>query len=77
MSNHVKSCGCLQETKGKKLELIGQTFGKLTVIEYIGVKNKESLWKCKCKCGNECEAIGWHLTSGIKSSCGCLRSKGE
>lgn len=77
MSNHVKSCGCLQESKGKKLELIGQTFGKLTVTEYIGVKNKESLWKCKCECGNECEAIGWHLTSGRKSSCGCLRSKGE
>ena len=37
-----------------KKNLIGQTFGKLTVIEETPLrKNKSIVWKCKCECGNE------------------------
>ena len=37
-----------------KKNLIGQTFGKLLVIEETSLrKNKSVVWKCKCECGNE------------------------
>lgn len=76
-SGHTKSCGCLKKSSGQKLSIIGEVFGKLTVISYEGSKNSETLWKCKCECGNEIIAVGWHLTRGLKNSCGCLKSKGE
>ena len=38
----------------KKVDLIGQKFGKLLVLEYSGRdKYGKSLWKCRCSCGNE------------------------
>ena len=42
---------------GKALDLIGQRFGRLTVIEKIGTKNSKVMWKCKCDCGNYTEVI--------------------
>ena len=42
-----KSCGCINNRNN----LIGKTFGLLTVIEYCGRKNNSLLWKCKCECG--------------------------
>lgn len=50
----VKSCGCLkQETdrapKGNVIDLTGQTFGLLKVIERAGSDNRgEALWECEC-----------------------------
>ena len=36
-----------------KINLIGQTFGKLTVLEETSKrKNKSVIWKCQCDCGN-------------------------
>lgn len=37
----------------KKLNLIGKKFGKLTVIDYDGIINKRSSWKCLCECGTK------------------------
>ena len=64
-----KSCGCLENLSGKK-------FGKLTVIDKDkqGSKNN-TLWKCKCDCGNNVLVIHSRLTSGNVQSCGCLRSE--
>ena len=40
------------------IDLKGQKFGRLTVLEFAGIlKRKEqqySMWKCKCECGNIC-----------------------
>lgn len=33
--------------------ILGQKFGTLTVVEYIGVENKNSYWVCQCDCGNK------------------------
>jgi hypothetical protein len=52
--------------------LIGEEFGKLTVIGYEGVKNKNSYWKCKCECGNETVICRPNLLKA--ESCGCLIS---
>lgn len=57
-------------------DLIGTTYGKLTVDEYIGVKylgrNRSHLYKCHCICGTE-NVITTRamLLKGDKKSCGC------
>lgn len=79
-NGHTKTCGkCnFRNDNIPKLKLIGQRFGHLTVLEYLGTNNNTSLWKCKCDCGNEISVVGWHLTKGIVKSCGCLKqSYGE
>lgn len=62
-----QSCGCLNDLSGKQ-------FGRLTVIE----KDKSdeynnTLWKCKCSCGNDISVMHSRLTTGNVQSCGCLR----
>lgn len=54
-------------------DLTGQKFGKITPIKPLDKrKNKKVVWLCKCDCGNECEIVGTHLTSGNTRSCGCI-----
>lgn len=39
--------------KGKPDELIGKTFGKLTVVERLeNSKDRRKVYRCKCECGN-------------------------
>jgi len=59
---------------GKFIDLTGQTFGRLKVIEYAG-NNKEcrALWLCVClNDGNEIVVLGKLLRNGHVKSCGCL-----
>ena len=53
--------------------LIGNKYGKLTVIDYAG-KSKYGgrLWLCRCECGNEVIVQTAQLNNGRKKSCGCL-----
>jgi hypothetical protein len=54
----------------------GNTYGKLTVIEYAGANSRHhATWRCKCDCGNEIIATGGHLRCGGVKSCGCLRNQ--
>lgn len=56
-----------------KLDLKGQVFERLTVIEEAGRNTKkEILWKCKCSCGNTTEVTTYRLRKGETKSCGCL-----
>ena len=55
--------------------LIGQKFGRLTVIEFDGTKNHNSMWHCRCDCGREISVYGCHLKSGLTQSCGCYNSE--
>lgn len=58
----------------KKLDLLGQKFGRLLVIDFEPfVKNKDSHWKCQCDCGKIIVTKGTNLTHGVTKSCGCLR----
>lgn len=63
---------------GKVKNLIGQKFGKLTVIEQHGFTkankhgNRYAIWYCKCDCGNYCEMNTGTLTRKQNHSCGCL-----
>lgn len=56
------------------INLIGQRFGRLTVIERAGSdKRKESIWRCQCKCGGERLVLSSLLRDGRVTSCGCAR----
>ena len=59
----------------KTLNLTGQKFGKLTVKKFVDVKNENSRFLCKCKCGNEKIVYGNHLKTGNTQSCGCLKKE--
>lgn len=60
-----------------KLNLINQTFGKLTVIEETSKrKNKSVVWKCLCECGNEIEASTKELRSdGVQMCANCGKQR--
>ena len=54
--------------------MIGQSFGKLTVVSANGKdKHGKPLWNCVCVCGKDTVAVGAELRSGHKKSCGCAR----
>ena len=57
-------------------DLIGQRFGRLTVLSYVYKKERGSHWLCKCDCGQEKIIPGEYLTRGKTKSCGCLRKDG-
>jgi len=54
-------------------QLIGQKFGRWTVIKEIG-RNKRgcALWLCHCDCGAYGKQITSVLKNGASKSCGCL-----
>ncbi len=46
----------------KRRELKGMKFGEWTVLEYSHIgKRGQSVWKCKCSCGNIIEVEGDNL----------------
>lgn len=58
----------------KKVDLTGRVFGKLSVIELIGQdKYRNSIYRCRCECGEETTALTAQLQRGAKKSCGCTR----
>lgn len=59
----------------KRIDITGQTFGKLTVIRYSHTSEKryEAFYLCKCECGTETTVTYGHLSSGHTRSCGCLQ----
>lgn len=77
VSGHTKSCGCLQKditAKKAAKDLLGQKFGKLTVIEKTNKRKYESqrvVWKCKCDCGKIVEYTSQTLLTNSATSCGC------
>lgn len=56
----------------KRMNLVGQKFGRLTVKEFYDVKHGMSRWICDCDCGNTNVIVyGNHIKSGNTISCGC------
>lgn len=50
--------------------LIGQRFGKWTVIDFQGWQNGRASFKCRCECGNESQIPYGNLIRGLTKSCG-------
>lgn len=60
----------------KKLDLMHQKFGKLTVIDSApNDKHGNKRWKCQCECGNITFVDSHTLVSGRSKSCGCVHSE--
>ena len=62
-----------------KKDLLGQRFGRLTVIgagerpeftSYTGL-----YWRCRCDCGREATVRSQSLLNGNTRSCNCLRTE--
>lgn len=59
-------------TKTSAVDLAGQKFGRLAVMERAGSTTKGlALWRCTCDCGAERIVAGAALRSGNSRSCGC------
>ena len=56
----------------KYKDITGQTFGRLTVIGPVRIKNKLK-WECQCSCGNTITKLAGDLNTGRVNSCGCLK----
>lgn len=61
----------------KFIDLTGQKFGRLTVVEraedYVTKNGKKyTQWLCKCECGNIKIISTSRLKDGTTKSCGCL-----
>ena len=59
----------------KFIDLTGQRFGRLTVIERTVSTNKNAKWRCECDCGNIVSVFGMDLKSEKTKSCGCIHSQ--
>lgn len=60
---------------GRKSLMIGQRFGRLTVLEEGDrTRSGNVKWVCKCDCGTITKPInGANLKDGTTQSCGCLK----
>lgn len=55
------------------LNMIGKSFGRLTVESRAGSSDKHATWNCICLCGKTHIVKTKHLMSGGTNSCGCLK----
>lgn len=72
------SCGDDRHKVGKGLvDLSGQRFGRLTVLEATSRRDKKGsvYWRCRCDCGKELEATQDNLMYGNYRSCGCRQEE--
>ncbi|MBD5150214.1 MAG: hypothetical protein HDT18_07585 [Oscillibacter sp.] len=56
---------------GKKLDLTGQRFGKLTALHPAENIGSRTTWLCQCDCGRQAVVMTRYLRSGCTVSCGC------
>ena len=59
----------------KLVDLTGQKFNLLTVIDRAENRNGSVYWNCICDCGNKTVVSGTNLRSGAVKSCRCLIRK--
>lgn len=71
LDGSTKSCGCLIHAPQYE-NLLGKTFGRLTVIRFLRCNRRGAVWECHCRCGAIREVSGTHLRLGRSKSCGCL-----
>jgi len=68
-----KSCGCLSR-EIRVEDITGQRFGRLVVIRLSDErKDNQTVWECKCDCGNVVLVRNSSLRRGDTKSCGCLQ----
>lgn len=56
-------------------ELIGNKFGRLTILEFVERRQYKDIVKCECECGKMGNFYLAHLLNGRTKSCGCLKNE--
>ena len=85
LSGHTLSCGCYNKEQASKrslINLVGQRFGRLTVLERVENEitssgNSVVMWRCLCDCCEEIIVRSSTLLHGYTKCCGCMKSHGE
>ena len=70
---YIKDMGLTKEPK--IVDLTGERYGKLVVLELDHVEKSKRYWKCQCECGNTTVVREGNLRHGITKSCGCLKKE--
>ena len=60
-----------------KIELVGNTYGWLTVLDVYKTNFNKRICLCKCRCGVEKEIDLVKIVSGHTKSCGCYKKSAE
>jgi hypothetical protein len=58
------------------IDLSGQRFGRLVVVDRAQKEWKGAAWRCRCDCGGEVVVRAGSLSYGQSRSCGCLQREG-
>lgn len=73
---HTFHRGCIRLFNNRK-QMLGKRFGRLIVVGFntvvVGVNKRQTLFICKCDCGETTTSNSSKLKSGKKRSCGCLQ----
>jgi hypothetical protein len=59
----------------KMIDMVGQRFGRLLVVERVENRKTVAAWRCVCDCGTPVVRTGGGLRLGQSLSCGCLRKE--
>lgn len=59
------------------MNIVGDRYNHLVVIEFAYRKPSGAYWKCRCDCGNITIARGSKLRNGHTKSCGCLHKRSD
>lgn len=71
VNGHTASCGCLHSPN-----LVGQKFGRLTVVKDLGTNGSEHRrYECLCECGNTTIVEAHRLLNSSTTSCGCYQKE--
>lgn len=59
----------------EKWNLTGKIFGRITVIDFYGMKGCHRAWNCRCDCGNTLVCFATNLKRGLSTNCVTCRNK--
>lgn len=65
------------KTANNFVDMTGQRFGRLVVVNRAESKGNMSRWNCICDCGNSTVVYANNLRRGYTQSCGCYRRECE
>jgi len=57
----------------KLIDLTGERYGRLVVLERAPNDGRRTMWRCVCDCGTEVVVRAENLRSGNTKSCGCYK----
>lgn len=75
VSGKTASCGCYSRERASNdnaADLLGQTFGRLSVVARMEGIHGAALWLCACECGADKAVSTENLRASKVKSCGCL-----